>query len=450
MLVTVQDMARCREERAHRQRQLLQQYGGCVVSLTMNIAGPLKHTPLIEQGFRLACHRVAGRLAFLGYEVQGWQTFCRATGCEMLCVCRSDAKKVKQALYPLEEQDALGRLMDIDVIASDGAKVGREELGLKPRTCLLCGQPAAVCGRSRAHSVEALFARTEDIIREALLHDITGRVANVAQRALMTEACVTPKPGLVDGCNQGAHQDMDILTFAASAAALHGYFAACAREGATLTGDISGLMPRLRLHGLLAEQAMLAATGGVNTHKGAIYGLGILAGAAGHLMQRGEAMDEEMLLALSGRIAAGETAQLAVLSQGEQQTGGIDQYARYGLTGARGQAAAGFPAVKDIALPALKRALAEGLSLNEACVHTLLHLMAKVDDNNVIRRGGMEGQQRLMQRAAMLLQSKPMLSDVRRLDEQLTGEGLSPGGCADLMAFTLFVHWMAGQGETLS
>ncbi len=440
-LVTVEDMAYCREKRAQAQREMLDKHQVPLVSFTLNVPGPQKTSPLLQRGFVWASETILGRLKGSGYAPFDIRYEKAFTGWELLCAVQGRGEEMKKALYPLEEQDAFGRLLDIDIIRPDGSKVSREDIGLAPRTCLLCDLPAAVCGRSRAHSVEELYGRVTEIVEEKILSLIARQVGEKAQLALLTEAAITPKPGLVDRDNQGAHRDMDFGTFLRSATALRPYFERCAREGAAWREE-TGLMQRLRTFGLIAQDDMFSATNGVNTHMGAIYGLGILCGAAGHLLWDSEEVSSDALLACAGRIAAREADSLTTLAQKGVQTGGVQQYLKYGLTGARGQAAEGFPAVKDIGLPALKEYLNKGHSLNDAGVYTLMRLIEKVYDSNVIRRGGMDKQRWIMDKAKEFNQ-KPALPLARGLDKAFIEENISPGGSADLLAFTLFVYWMS-------
>lgn len=440
-MVSVEDMARCREQRAARQRALLYDCGGCVLSFTLNIAGAVKTNPLIEKGFDLGLRLIFSSLRYAGFTARGTQILREKTGCEMLCQVEGRALDVKRALCTLEEADDFGRLMDIDVIGKDGVKVSRLDVGLKPRRCLLCDKEAAVCGRSRAHSAESLFQKAEAIMRDRLIADAAERLSALAQKALLFEAAVTPKPGLVDRENNGAHTDMDLFTFLESAAALHGYFASCVRQGAYLQSQApEQTMERLRFLGRFAEDEMLKATRGVNTHKGALYGLGILLGAAGRMLPND--FSAEALLSAAGEIARREKEALPLHAASGEQTGGVRQFARLGCAGARGQAAGGFPLIGKVGLPALHRALREGMTLNDAAVYTLLCLSAEADDSNVFKRGGEQGQAWLKARAKALAVLPLQKEGVRQLDRDCIRRGLSPGGSADLTAFTLFVYFV--------
>ena len=180
----------------------------------------------------------------------------------------------------LEDRCKIGRLLDLDVLDSRGEKAERQAMGLSARQRLVCGDPAWACARSRRHGIPELWQRTEAILREAFARQDGQTVAQLACRSLLYEVCVTPKPGLVDRQNSGDHRDMDLFTFLNSAPALFPYFERCVRQGWKET-EPEALFPPLRWEGKLAEQAMLAATGGVNTHKGAIFSMGLCCAALG-------------------------------------------------------------------------------------------------------------------------------------------------------------------------
>ena len=444
--VTVSDMMDAREARAQAQRALLARYpGASVVCLCMNIAGAIKRTENIERAFAWGLRNVKAVLA--PCETLFDAAIHEKTGPEaMLCV-RADARAIKRRLCALEDGEALGRLLDIDVIAPDGGKISRTEIGLPARRCLLCGNPAPVCARSRAHSADALFEKANAIIDAHFETAFAKRTAENAQRALLFEVAVTPKPGLVDRHNAGAHRDMDVFTFIDSACALRPYFETCARIGLAHRGkDAQACFDALRVPGLLAEDAMRRATGGVNTHKGAIFSLGIACASLG--------MGYGAPLARCGeRTGAQMRRELEAAKAGQARTFGEAIYQKAGVGGVRAEAASGFASVREIALPRLNAGLKAGLSLNDAALCALTALMADTQDTNAVRRGGEAGAAAMRETARALdgeiaaaLEAGEMKQKIGRLKEKLTdwdgqmsAAGLSPGGCADLLAMALLM-----------
>ena len=142
--VTLEDILRARDTRANAQRRLLRAYRLPLVSFTMNIAGPVKSSPLIELAFDAGLEALYDALG----QPAAAEVIRPATGCEALLVYDRPAAAMKAACLALETTAPIGRLYDLDVLDTDGSKLSRSE----PRTCLVCGGPVAVCSRSRAHA----------------------------------------------------------------------------------------------------------------------------------------------------------------------------------------------------------------------------------------------------------------------------------------------------------
>lgn len=454
--VTVPDMMQAREARFFMQQTMLARYpGASLVCLTMNVAGPVKTTPAIERAFAWGMDHIRAVLA--GSRQLFEADIHEKTGPEAVFVFSGDAKEVKRRLCLLEDGCAMGRLLDIDVIKPDGEKIARTQIGLPPRKCLLCGQDAPVCARSRAHTVAELFERTHRIIDAHFEDGYVKRTAQQAQRALLYEVAVTPKPGLVDRANTGAHADMDIFTFIDSACALRDYFEACTRIGLDFRGkNPAACFDNLRTPGLLAEQAMKDATAGVNTHKGAIFSLGIYCAALG-MGYDGGSSDVQAALVRCGEMTRARMEQeLAVISESEARTFGEAIYQKSRIGGVRAEAASGFASVREASLPRLREALAAGLNLNDAGLCALVSLMARTQDTNAVRRGGEKLADRLRESAQAMdariaghlgegklaAQMDSIRQALVRWDEALSEKHISPGGCADLLALTLLAHFM--------
>ena len=421
MEVSLGQILEARERRVLRQNRLLAQFGKPLICFTMNIAGPEKYSERIAVGFRIGCRRLETALG----EIPVLHS-CReetVTGCEGYYVCDADPKTLKTITCKIEEADPLGRLFDMDVLTASG-----KEARPTPRKCLLCGNAAMVCGRSRAHSVAQLQEKTHKILTDALAEEI----AQIAVQSLLCELYTTPKPGLVDLRGSGSHSDMDLFTFLGSAASLWPYFRRCAHIGmdtARLTPEQT--FPQLQQAGLEAEQAMYRATGGINTHKGAIFSLGLFCGAAGRLLH----FDPVKL----GEECAAMTKNLSLSGH---DTAGGKLYAAHGITGARGQAMAGFPAVINIGLPALEQGL--HLGMNRAGCGALLAIMAQVDDTNLIKRSSPDAHRALQQELQSLLAQTPYPDEavLAQLDDRFIERNLSPGGSADLLAASFFLHFL--------
>lgn len=432
---TLLEILDARERRVIRQKELTAATRCPLVSFTMNIAGPVKYSPSIDRGFSLGLSRLEQMLS--GLPVLSRNILRENTGCEALFAVDADPLFLKALTVHLEDRDDFGRLLDIDILDAQGNKLDRQLLGLSPRKCLLCKKDARLCSRNRTHSVPQLQEKTAELLDSA--RD-TLPLSTLAVKALIWEVFTTPKPGLVDRNNSGSHKDMGLLTFLSSIYALAPYFAEAVRIGRQTRHLSPGeTFAALRLPGIRAEQEMLRATGGVNTHRGTIFTMGILCGALGRLDAPYQTED---ILSLCGEMTAGITRELHSTTQ---ETAGARLYRRYGITGIRGQAEKGFPAVSQVGLPRLEQGLSQGLSLNDAGCAALLWLMTAIEDTNLITRGGYDHWRALLPEIQILLEKAPFPDKacLEQLDEAFIRENLSPGGSADLLAMTYFLHFLS-------
>ncbi|MBR6525360.1 MAG: citrate lyase holo-[Clostridia bacterium] len=425
--VTIQDMLAARDERAARQNALRERYHAPVVSFTMNIPGSIKNNSLIRRAFSIGKERIIVAFEKMHAEIHDVYEKDAFTGCEAMWTVRADAVTLKITLCLIEEMDELGRLFDMDVIDSQGNHLSRNE----ERGCLICHQPARVCARSRKHCAEELFAKTQEIIIAHLQKQFIRKNGELVQRALLYEAITTPKPGLVDCASNGAHHDMNLFHFMESAAMLREYFEKC-----TLLGMKRAGYEALQLCGMEAEKNMLSQLG-VNTHKGAVFALGILSYARGVC---GE--DASVESVLSAAAVCGRYFLQQMEKKNALETGGELQYAKYGITGARGEAASGFETVKKVSLPVFLNALRGGKTLNDAGLCAMIALMAHVQDSNVIRRGGMEAQKWMQSVSASLASTSWNHDTLKEIDQQFIEKNISPGGCADLLAVTYYLYFI--------
>lgn len=264
-------------------------------------------------------------------------------------------------------------------------------------------------------------------------------IAELAEKALLYEVATTPKPGLVDTENSGAHKDMDLFTFIDSACALRGYFAECVRIGyVNKHSPADQIFLLLRSAGLHAEAEMYTATNGVNTHKGSIFIFGLICGACGIIK---DALSLEVLMKTVSDLAQYPLKELQLSAPESARTGGEKQYHTLGVMGIRGEAAIGFPSVVNTALPCFETALDSGASLNDAGLCALLALMGTVSDSNILRRGGPSALELLQNNASAIQRQGVTKQDLQKFNELLVNLNLSPGGSADLLALTYFLHF---------
>ena len=413
---TLTDVLEAREKRVSCQQRLLERFRKPVVCFTLNIAGPVKVDEATCYAFRVGRERLTEGLKTMGFDLLASETLVSVAGQEYLAAVNAPAEALKRLCVSLEELDQLGRLFDLDVIGTDGQKLERGA----ERSCLVCGKPGRGCASRRVHPVDEIRAVTQGIIQAHRTREQTRRVATAAVQSLLDEVCVTPKPGLVDRENNGSHRDMDIFTFTSSASALYPYFEACCLAGLRDRAlDAETAFRRLQSLGIEAERVMRQATHSVNTHKGAIFTLGVLCAAAG---RAGDTRVEPWLHCC---------AELA---------------ASYRSSGVRGEVADGLPSVAAYGLPALRAAREKGCSFNDQCLAALLALIAHVEDTNMVSRGGNLVARRARAEAQALIdalesgaETRPLPMLMEAMNRDYVALNLSPGGCADLLAATLLV-----------
>ncbi|GAB3661349.1 triphosphoribosyl-dephospho-CoA synthase MdcB [Ramlibacter alkalitolerans] len=279
------------------------------------------------------------------------------------------------------------------------------------------------------------------------LHETVRGIGRLATLALYHELSLAPKPGLVSFVDNGSHEDMDAATFMRSLFGLRSYFPAIAQAGAE-----GASFPELERLGREAEERMLAATGGINTHRGAIFALGLLCAATGRLAARAAVLepeavraclDEEWGDALRARAARAAAAPAA--SKGQRAA------RAHGLRSAGDEAAAGFPVLFSTTLPAMRAARSAGACGTAALVQGLFATLATLDDTNLVHRGGIEGLRFAQAQAQDFLAAGGVLrrgwrTSAQEVHGRFVARRLSPGGAADVIACA----WWAEQLGTLA
>ena len=274
-------------------------------------------------------------------------------------------------------------------------------------------------------------------------------IGKCAYNALIEEVNTTPKPGLVDLYSNGAHTDMDAETFRRSAEALRPFFVQMAREGLSFDGSAEELFMGLRSVGMDAEQAMYAATGGVNTHKGAIFTFGIFCAGAGRCLKEQRELTAlgllEMEQEMTVRVLTAELEKLrGKISAAGQATHGERNLHRYGTAGCRGEAIEGYPGVFGIALPVLRAGLSSGRDWNRVKLQALLTLMARTEDSNILSRQNPAVLRAVQEEISEFLRCggayrEDSIKLLEELDADYSRRGISAGGCADLLAAAVFI-----------
>jgi triphosphoribosyl-dephospho-CoA synthase len=278
-----------------------------------------------------------------------------------------------------------------------------------------------------------------DLVREnPKAHGRATCLATLAIRALLEEAELTPKPALVDKRGPGAHADLSLTLMKRSARSLRPHFELMALVSFDQIPNQT-LREQLGAIGRSAEHSMLSTTNGVNTHRGAIWVLGLLVSSA--------AMGTN-----SPEVVADRAGQLACMpdwnAPKRQPSNGSRVIERYQVSGARGEAQAGFPHVTAAGLPRLYRSRQQRASETKARLDTLLAIMMSLDDTCLLHRGGLVALNAAQAAASAILASGGTATVqgwelLHGLDRDLVAFHASPGGSADLLAATLFLDFIA-------
>ncbi|MFH5836517.1 triphosphoribosyl-dephospho-CoA synthase CitG [Proteiniclasticum sp. C24MP] len=289
-------------------------------------------------------------------------------------------------------------------------------------------------------------------------HHWAEEAAKLAEESILTEAVLTPKPGLVDARDSGAHKDMDIFTFLRSAVSLREGFKEMFLSGYHGGADLKELLKKLRPKGMDIEAQMFEATKDINTHKGIIFSMGLLLAALGNYMSVSEyegdalrvftAKDTEKVFQIIKSMTEGiirsdfrNLHEKSILTHGERL------YRDYGFTGIRGEAEKGYPVLREQVLPVLRERRNSKESYDSRLLDMLMILMSEVEDSNIVSRGGMESLQYVRRSADRFMKEGGMrnptaLEKLHEMNQDFVSRNLSPGGSADLLSLAVFLGKM--------
>lgn len=262
-----------------------------------------------------------------------------------------------------------------------------------------------------------------------------SQLAAIARDCLIDEARLSPKPGLVDSRGNGAHRDLTLALMERSADCLQPTFQQLACQCWQRPVDIA-LRETVGRLGREGEQQMMVATGGVNTHRGAIWALGLLVSAAA--MNGGRADADQLTRTAATLASLPDRAAPKLFSKGLRASH------RYRVPGAREEAQQAFPHIMKRALPQLLRSRAAGASESEARIDALMAIMTSLNDTCVLSRAGLVGQKTMQAGARAVLQAGGSMTvqgqhALALLDADMLALNASPRGAADLLAATLFI-----------
>ncbi len=404
MSVGIEEVLAFHDAVSRKRAALTEKYSLPAVTFTLNIAGEKKRSILSDFVYKAELKKAE---AVLKNPVCEDRIETPAGICSFF-VLKEKAAVLKEECKALEDEKN-GRLFDFDVTDENGAFLSRET----PRKCLICERPAKECGRNRSHPLSEIERKTDEILSGFASEYLGER----AKTALLRELSLTPKPGLVDRNGSGAHSDMDFGLFEKSVDAIAPFF-----EKAVMNGFSGGGIKELEKLGIEAENAMFAATNGINTHKGAVFLFLLLLSAYGKCLKN------------SGNVLS-EASAIAEMKELPDDTHGALIRERYGKVGAVYEAKNGFP---------LAVLGAKALENGESELKTLFEIMSLCDDSTLLYRGGKEALDFVKTSAAkaLSLSEKELQKESERLDVEFIKRGISPGGSADILALSFFLSGM--------
>lgn len=263
--------------------------------------------------------------------------------------------------------------------------------------------------------------------------DLSRTIGRLAVRALYTELALYPKPGLVSPIDNGAHDDMTMATFMRSLFSLRSYFPQIATAGGSDFG-------RLQKLGIDAERRMMTVTGGINTHRGAIFNLGLLSAGAGYRISNNLPLDANAICQTVADLWSAD-----IIASEPVDSNGSRALARHGGDGARQQAAGGYAVLREVALPAFQDTLQREGIRTAASLQSFFAIMSVLNDTNILHRAGRDGLDYVQREARNFLSSGGVfapdhMARATDLHRAFCARRISPGGAADLLSCTIFLH----------
>jgi len=441
------DILKAREERAQYKSYLESLDRGTVVSFTMNIPSEGKKNPKYSSWL---CHLMMAEftaaISVCHLRINFSELRIDEDGPEGFMLVEDTPTSLKQLGMEIEENHALGRLFDIDV-----ATIHRTDLGKSLRKCLVCNANAVDCIVSQKHSKKDIFHVIDHLIEDRD-HRISHKIIEIALRAVLYEISCTPKPGLVDRRDSGPHHDMDYFTFLNSSVTLISYIQKVCDVTCEYSHEPEAYFRKIKMIGRHAESEMYMATGGINTQKGLIFSLGIACAAATQAVRKFGNCDIEIVSDIAAKLAV----QIFALNdehvpnnenKDNELTHGEQVRRQLNVDGIIGEATSGFHTAITVGLPSLKETLSKNYDFNDAMVHSLISLMNKIEDSNVLYRGGLEALDYVREKTDNILGNGSIFSHkgmeaIESLNSELTKRNIGTGGAADMLALTVFLYFI--------
>jgi len=281
------------------------------------------------------------------------------------------------------------------------------------------------------------------IDRQLTFYEEAIQIASIANKAMLYEVSSYPSPGLVSPVCTGAHKDMDFFTFIDSSSVIFKHLMIFSQKGFTENSP-KDIFREIREIGIKCEIEMLEETGGINTHKGMIFLMGISCAATAKAMYEKKPF-KEISCIIKEMVEGVSERELVKKEISSQCSHGEEVYRKYGSKGIRGEVEKGIPIVFDFSLDFYKQNIK--LNNNDRMIKTLIGIMQFCDDSNIIYRHSIEVLHEVQQKSKKILESGKnddgiFLEEVDKLNQEFINRKISPGGSADLLGITVFFYYV--------
>lgn len=358
----------------------------------------------------------------------------------------ADFVSIKKLMIDIEEKHPVGRCVDIDVYTyKDGKTIGisRSHLYKAPRKCFICDLDAKICSRAQSHSIDEIKSYFNEIYKnyeesQKKRETIAYKTSQLSLKAMISEVSTFPSFGLVSPVSKGSHKDMDYYTFLDSSLAIVPYLKEMASVGYNYK-NVEDIFEAIRNIGKSAEEKMFIATNNINTHKGMIFLMGVcISAVTKNMFEDGDFYNIKNLIK---EMVVNILDDFNNLNSKEKLTHGEKLYLEHGFTGIRGQVKDGLSVIFEDIIPKYENTTLKG---NDLYIQILISLMAVVEDSTVVYRQDIDTLKKVQNDAKKLLEigainkekEKKMIID---LEKEYIDKNISPGGCADLLAISIFM-----------
>ena len=332
-----------------------------------------------------------------------------------------DFKETKKLTINIEENEELGRLVDIDVY-NNKKSISRKDLNYNSRKCLICDKEAFICSRNSSHSLLELQTH----IIETTKSFFTKYYYEITIDSIYKELNLHPKFGLVSFVDSGSHNDMNYHTFLLSIEAIKPYI----MEFISISLD-SLNYKRLQSIGLNAEKSMFKATSNINTHKGLIFLLGIFVSSAINALFK-DATIKTLQLNIKD-IAFNVVGDYYDKISDKKKLSNADKIFRdLKIKGVREEALNG--------LTTLFENIQNDYDERTRYVNYLIYYMSKLNDTTIIHKTDLDTLIIVKNDMQKIIASggfKNNISFVKDLSEKYKRLNISPGGSADMLVLSI-------------